>query len=157
MKDRPVFRHSVFALTLLQGLAGITAAALPQIGEAAAQEPLVPSGYTAGRAGHLANVQGKVLLNRGQGFQPVRGDVDVSPGDRVRAVGGSAEIVYWNGTIVPVQNGQMVVVLSNDPAGAAWLGEVPAPILIGGAALVSIGVGVAVLESQSSTTNPASP
>jgi hypothetical protein len=116
------------------------------------------AGQAIGQAGHLANVQGKVLLNRGQGFQPVTGDVDVLPGDRVRAVDGSAEIVYSNGTTVLVQSGQMVVVLSTPPAGAGWLGEVPTPVLIaGGAALVGIGVGVVVLDSHSSKSNPASP
>jgi hypothetical protein len=161
MKDWPVFRYSILALTLLQAVAGIAAAAPPQTGEPSAPEAAVTpgrTGQTIGQAGHLANVQGKVLLNRGQGFQPVTGDVDVLPGDRVRAVDGSAEIVYSNGTTVLVQSGQMVVVLSVPPPGAGWLGEVPTPVLIGGGAtLVGIGVGVVVLDSHSSKSNPASP
>jgi hypothetical protein len=156
-----MFRHSIFALALLQALGVIAAAAPPQAGEATAPEPPVISGrpgQTVGRAGHLANVHGNVLLNRGQGFQPVTGDVDVAPGDRVRAVDGSAEIVYWNGSTVLVEKGQTVVVLSDSPPGTAWFDEVPTPVLIGGGAtLIGIGVAVIVLDSHSSQSNPASP
>ncbi len=121
-------------------------------------EPAVaetPAEPTNTPVGHLANVRGVVLVNMGLGFQPVSGDTPILPGYRVQAVTGSADIVYDNGTTVPVTSGQVALVLSSSPAG-----EVPsasgfsAPILIGG---VAGAAGLAVALSNVQSAHPASP
>src|SRR6516164_488956 len=71
---------------------------------------------TGAEAARLANVQGSVIVNRGDGFQPAQGGTVIAPGDRVRVNQGSAEIVYDNGCVVKVGSGQMVAVLYTPPA-----------------------------------------
>lgn len=60
------------------------------------------------QAAYLSDIQGAVLVNN----QPAKGDTQVSPGDRVKALTGSVKVVYNNGAVVPVTAGQTVVVLS---------------------------------------------
>jgi hypothetical protein len=71
---------------------------------------------TSAQAALLSNVQGSVIVNRGDGFQPAQGGTSIAPGDRVRVIAGSAEIVYENGCVVKLGQGQMVAVLNTPPA-----------------------------------------
>jgi hypothetical protein len=71
---------------------------------------------TGAEAAVLSNVQGSVIVNRGDGFQPAQGGTSIAPGDRVRVVAGSAEILYENGCVVKIGQGQMVAVLHTPPA-----------------------------------------
>lgn len=111
------------------------------------------------QAAYLSDVQGAVLVNN----QAVTTSVEVAPGDRVKVVSGSVNIVYSNGAIVPVAPGQTLVVLANPPgapapATAADSGEsnVWQPALyVGGGLAVAAGVGLALELSQNS--KPASP
>ncbi len=114
------------------------------------------------QAAHLANVTGTVLINRGDGFRPIAGGVEVSPGDRIRAGAGSADIVYDNGCAAPVGPGEVVVVLLTPPAckGArdgfsAFAGPSPETLIIGGLTIAG-GAGLAVALSEG-TSHPASP
>ena len=59
-------------------------------------------------AAHLSDMQGAVFVNN----RAVSANIEVSPGDRVKAVSGSAKIVYDNGTVVQVRTGQLVLVLA---------------------------------------------
>ena len=71
---------------------------------------------TGAQAALLTNVQGAVTVNRGYGYGPAGTGGVITPGDRVRAPEGSADIVYDNGCIVRVDPGQTVIVLSPPPA-----------------------------------------
>jgi hypothetical protein len=115
-----------------------------------------PQAETVTPVGHLANVRGVVLVNMGLGFQPVTGDTPVSPGYRVRAVEGSADIVYDGGATVPVGNGEMALVLTSAPAVGATVAGDPTPYLAGVGAVGAVGLGVAI-ETQLAKTKPASP
>ena len=66
-------------------------------------------------AAQLSNVQGTVQIDKGEGFQPASPDSVLEPGDRVKAVQGTAGILYEDGTMVAVAAGQTVAVLSNPP------------------------------------------
>ncbi|MFZ1109166.1 MAG: hypothetical protein WAN43_12600 [Rhodomicrobium sp.] len=117
---------------------------------------------TSAEAAMLANVEGSVSVNRGDGFRPTDGG-SVVPGDRIRTGAGSASIVYENGCSTRIGPNQTVVVLSSPPGCNAGLkdGEVaPAsfgvpPILLGGL-VVGGAVGLAVALSDNHN-NPHSP
>ncbi|MFT4079541.1 hypothetical protein [Rhodomicrobium sp.] len=107
---------------------------------------------TAAQATILTNIQGSVMVDRGGGFQPVSVTSPVVAGDRVRAVSGSADIVYDSGMIQKVAQSQTVAVLSNgQPAGGvpgqgSFSSNLP---LIGATLGVGIGVGVALATNDS--------
>jgi hypothetical protein len=136
-------------------------------------------------AGVLSNVSGMILVNRGDGYAPLKSDRGVKKGDRIMArAGGRGRLLYTNGCTVGVQPGKVVTVgvapncdhYSADDKlyTAADLPEPhPAPpppppaftpdptgigtwpIIVGGLVVVGAGVGIAV-ASQSSNS-PASP
>lgn len=109
---------------------------------------------TAVQAAQL-NVEGTVLVNKGDGFRPVPSGTEVNAGDRVRVVQGSARIVYANCYAVSLQTGQMALVLSNPPAGncgllstGGSLKDVPVDntyLFVGGALAVGGGIGLTLL------------
>jgi len=116
--------------------------------------PENPSPQQGEKLVRLVNVSGEVLVNSGQGFSRVTGETEVGPGDRVRAVAGSANIVYPNGTVVPVQNGEAVLVQSDAPASTPWFAGEAEPLLIVGA----VAAGAAgIIETTSHKSQPASP
>ncbi|MBT3070326.1 hypothetical protein KKP04_05530 [Rhodomicrobium sp. Az07] len=106
---------------------------------------------TSAHATVLTNIQGSVMVDRGSGFQPVSVTSPVVAGDRVRAIGGSADIVYNDGLVQKVQS-QTVAVLSRGGAGSGpdeqggFSGDLP---LIGAALGVGIGAGVALATNDS--------
>jgi hypothetical protein len=80
--------------------------------------PLIVTGAEAARL----SIQGSVIVDRGDGFQPVQGEsagyawvVPVAPGDRIRVNSGFAEIAYDNGCVVKIGPGQMAAVLYTPP------------------------------------------
>jgi hypothetical protein len=111
---------------------------------------------TYAEAARLTNVQGSVIVNRGDGFQPAQGGAPVAPGDRVRVNEGSAEILYENGCAVRVGPGQMVAVLYTPPAckgtsteSASGLKDGPSSssmtyVYIGGGILLAAGAGAGI-------------
>jgi hypothetical protein len=112
---------------------------------------------TNAAAATLSNVEGKVSVNRGGGFQPASTGTALSSGDRVRASSsGSANIVYENGCSTRVGPSQVAVVLATPPAcqGASLVGYAPAGFdpgadtLIVGGLIVGAGVGIAVAASN---------
>ena len=129
----------------------------------------------------LANVEGTVSVNRGDGFQPASAGTALSSGDRVRVgSGGSVNIVYGNGCSTRVGPSQVAVVLATPPScqgarlkdgglvvGAGvgigdGLKDGPAAgigteTLIAGGLVVGAGVGIAVALSNDNNNNQVSP
>ncbi len=124
---------------------------------------------TAAHAAMLANLEGSVSVNRGDGFQPVSAGTTVAPGDRIKTGKGSAvNVVYENGYSVPVGPNQVRTVQYAPPsakdapggapesagagafAGGAF-GGIAAPIIVGG--VVAGAVTAGVVSSSSSSSN----
>ena len=123
---------------------------------------------TAASAASFEVVSGEGAMNRGLGFQPVTGSVQVSPGATLHApAGSSAYVVYDNGCRVRVAPGSFTQVKKQAPCGPSSRdlpaeGSVPTqlfgtnqdgssnlgPIAIGAAALALIVIPVAVLSGR---------
>lgn len=77
---------------------------------------------TSVSAATLQVTQGAVQINRGQGFEPITGSTTVNPGDIVTVQpGGTAHVIYPDGSIQSVQPGSVAMVGpgSTAPATAA--------------------------------------
>jgi hypothetical protein len=113
---------------------------------------------TSAFATHLSEVQGTALVNK----KAAGANTELHPGDRVKAVSGSAKIIYDNGAVVKVASGRTVVVLSNPPeiphvgteAGAL---DSPDFGYIAAGAAVAGGAGLAILLSSQHNGQPLSP
>jgi hypothetical protein len=63
---------------------------------------------------------GQVLINRGEGYKMVAGQVQGGPGDTIVAnPGGSAQIVYPDGCVVDVMPGSVAVISAQSPCSAS--------------------------------------
>lgn len=114
------------------------------------------------QAAMLANIEGAVTVNRGNGFQPIVAGGQLAPGDRVSVGAGSADIVYENGCSQKIAANQVVAVLASSPpcTGGGIKDSADAdpginPLLVGGL-VVGGAVGLAVALSQNHDT-PHSP
>jgi hypothetical protein len=67
------------------------------------------------RSAELTNVNGQVFVNKGFGYEPVGSSLQVSPGDRIRTREGGAQIVYKNGYVQTIEQGQIGLILANPP------------------------------------------
>jgi hypothetical protein len=73
-------------------------------------------------AATLVSVTGKVLINRGDGFQQATSGIEAKAGDRLMAdAGGSAKLVYPGGCQVKVTPGKVVSVGKQLPCTAPSL------------------------------------
>ena len=74
-------------------------------------------------AASVQSVNGKILINRGEGFQPVTEGAQANAGDRLMAeAGGSAKLVYPGGCQVRVAPGTVLRVGEQPPCTApSWL------------------------------------
>ena len=75
-------------------------------------------------------MKGKILINRGEGFQPVTKGAQANAGDRLMAdAGGSAKVVYPGGCQVRVIPGTVVSVGKQPPCTAPYMSDLiePAP------------------------------
>jgi hypothetical protein len=115
----------------------------------------------------LANVEGAVSVNRGDGYRPAGGGAGLAPGDRVRTAAGSADIVYENGCSLRIGPDQTVAVLSSPPpcnggsmkdsgGEPAALGVFGAPPLLLGGLVVGGAVGLTLVLTNNNNT-PYSP
>jgi len=113
---------------------------------------------TSAEAAQLADIQGTVLLNRGNGFERVLGSVPLQPGDRVMATGGgSARIVYSPACTTVVSSGTAVIIRSDPPCnGGTVLRSDGSALVIGGLVAGGVAAGVIAL-SGSGSSGPASP
>jgi hypothetical protein len=105
------------------------------------------------QAATLANIEGAVFVDHGDGFRPVVAGSELAPGDRVWADAGSANIVYNNGCSSRVGSNQTVAVLASAPAcdggslkNASDMAPIDVdPVLVGGAAAAgAVGLAVAL-------------
>ena len=81
-------------------------------------------------AATVQSVKGKILINRGEGFQPVTEGAQANAGDRLMAdAGGSAKVVYPGGCQVRVIPGTVVSVGKQPPCTAPYMSDLiePAP------------------------------
>lgn len=111
--------------------------------------------------------QGQLLINRGQGFQPVTGPVDANPGDQIMVdPGGSAQLVYGDGCNVAVKAGEVTVVTAQSPCVNPYAQQEPTPpppdagnaALAWGLGLAGAGaLGWGIYEATKSTPGPTSP
>ena len=102
---------------------------LPALIVQAAASALLAAGC---QAAVLANIDGLVQVNHGDGFKPASINTALVAGDRVRVSTGSADVLYENGCPAKVRANQTVVVLSTPPACTAGglkdgVTAVPAP------------------------------
>jgi hypothetical protein len=110
-------------------------------------------------AATLGAIQGNVLVNRGGGYETVRGAMNLKPGDTVMAqAGGSAQIVYPDGCVVPVEVGAVVAVGEASPClnlGRLELPEIPKEFLIGVGAVGAV-AGATIIWEGSDNDEPVS-
>jgi hypothetical protein len=78
----------------------------------------------------------------------------VDPGDRIRVVEGSADIVYENGALVTVQPGQTAVVLANAPAATGMTFDISDTAFVAGGLLIGAGAGLAIALSKNGPASP---
>src|SRR5262245_52430964 len=101
---------------------------------------------------------GRGLLNRGDGYRIVGGEMLGAPGATVVVQpGGSGQIVYPDGCVVDVKPPTVVTVELSSPCADSPhnLGDLSERTFALGVVVVGVGVGVAVLLSQKD--NSASP
>jgi hypothetical protein len=105
--------------------------------------------------------EGQVSINRGSGFQPVKGVVQANVGDSVMASpNGSARIVYSDDCSIPVVPGAVITIAAESPcksfAQATPPTQSPDPgAFVVGAVVLGAGIGGAVAATSSSQTPPA--
>jgi hypothetical protein len=116
-------------------------------------------------------VQGNCYISHGQGFQPVKGEVNAGPGDTVMVTsGGMAEIVYSEGCKIDVVPGAVMTIAAASPCGPPSQPVVQGPPPDDGwaigttAALATAALGVAIYAIEKKTSGncgcgstPASP
>jgi hypothetical protein len=98
------------------------------------------------QAAVLTNVQGIVSVNHGNGYIPAVTGAGISPGDRIRAGEGSAEIAYDNGYVQRVGPGETGVVLSSPPAADCCRQDLM--FLVGAGLFIAGGTAAAVTVSE---------
>ena len=75
-------------------------------------------------AATVDSVKGKVLINRGDGFQPATSGTNANAGDLLMAnAGGSAKLIYPGGCQVSIIPGRVVSVGKQPPCTAPVLGR----------------------------------
>jgi hypothetical protein len=115
--------------------------------------------FTAAHATVLTNIQGSVMVDRGSGFQSVSATSPVAAGDRVRAVGGSADIVYDDGIVQKVAQSQTVAVLSKGRPDVPFVGAeggLAGNLPVIGATLGVVGIAAGVGMAMSDSGNDSS-
>ena len=106
-------------------------------------------------AATLEPAQGDLVINQGQGFQPVNSRVDANVGDSVMVgPGGSASVVYSDGCTVNVQPGAVTTIAPISPCASGSYAAAADPYdpwattaLVLGAGALAVG-GVALAERK---------
>lgn len=103
---------------------------------------------TLAQAITVESIQGRVAINRGNGFQPLTATTNGNSGDRVMAnPNSSAEIVYDNGCREKVEPGQVVTIKVEPPCA----GLVPPNYFVTGAIVTGVVVtGIILLNKPAS-------
>lgn len=117
------------------------------------------------QAATLTTLQGTVLLNRGGGYQPTTGSVEVKAGDSILVnLGGLAQLSYDDCATYEIKPGDVMYVSEKEAVqcaagvleGAAGLGGLGANGLVIGGLAVAVGVGI-VAGVSSGSDSPSSP
>jgi hypothetical protein len=117
---------------------------------------------TNAEAAFLANVEGVVSINHGDGYRPAGSGAALVAGDRVRTIEGSTDLLYENGCSLRIGPHQTVAVMLSPPPckGAEEISSSTdygvSPLVLGGLVVVGGGVGLAVALSNDVHT-PVSP
>jgi len=108
---------------------------------------------------------GQVLINRGQGYQPVTGPIEANPGDSLMVpAGGAATVLYPDGCSANVRPGDVVSIGTVSPCVNPYTQQDPTPTqhtdfptwaALGLGVAAAAGVGVGIYEISKSS--PASP
>jgi hypothetical protein len=131
---------------------------------------------SAASAATVESIKGRILLNRGDGFQVLAAPTTANPGDTVMASpGGDAKLRYSDGCVIDIRPGAILSVGTKSPCTAPYLAgleEAPAhekgfltqlaPFAIGAGAIVGIACasGAEFCEEEHHhrhVTKPASP
>jgi hypothetical protein len=115
----------------------------------------------------VLQLQGLASVDNGAGFMPATNNMQLNPGDRIRAKEGCALIVYHSGYQSKVCNGQMAVVVSDvpQPLTTGSLKDTPTYVaqepsdtgLLGAILLEGIGIGTALAVTNNENEQPHSP
>jgi hypothetical protein len=176
--ERPIFlmpasrsRRTMFRPTFLAGrrtswLGRLRASVSRYLLQCAAGFACVFAVFAAdAHAATLADINGLVFVNHGNGFLSAPDGAALAPGDRIRTDEGSANIVYENGCSSKIGPHQVVVVLWTPPTcnegglkdgAAATPDGFPTGALVLGGLIGGGAVGLAVALS-SNETRPNSP
>jgi hypothetical protein len=115
---------------------------------------------SAAGAATVDDIQGRILVDRGDGFKRISGPIGARPGTRVMAnPGGSATIIYDNGCRELVEPGAVVTVKREGPCQVGGVSPyVAGAVVIGGGAALAIGLSNRSSRTSSSQADrPASP
>jgi hypothetical protein len=130
---------------------------------------------SAAAAATVDSIKGRILLNRGDGFEVLAAPAEAKPGDRIMAsTGGSAKLLYADGCEVDVRPGAVVTVGTKSPCTAPYLAgleEAPVheqgflaqldPFVIGSGVIVGVacasGAEICEEHHRRRVTKPASP
>ena len=98
-------------------------------------------------AATLNGIVGGIFVSQGAGYQAARAPVHLKPGDSVLAnPGSSAQVVFDDGCVVPIQPGMVFAVGETSPCIASAVPPA-SPVnwpLVAGAIVVAGGVGIAI-------------
>jgi hypothetical protein len=119
--------------------------------------------FSSAEAAMLTNIQGAVSVDQGNGFKPVNAATELAAGTRIRAGGGSADLVYGNGCSVRVASGEVVAVQYTPPTcytggglkdgGPVAVEPGPDYYALGGVAIAGAAI-IAIAASQTSSASP---
>lgn len=107
--------------------------------------------------------QGSLVINQGEGFQPVNGRIDANVGDSVMvAPGGTATVTYADGCTVDVQPGAVTTIAPISPCASGSNAQATdfnwGAVALGAGAATAMGFGIyEATKSTSSGTAPTSP
>jgi hypothetical protein len=101
---------------------------------------------SAASAATVDSIKGRILLNRGDGFQVLAAPTMANSGDKVMAnPGGSAKLRYADGCVIDIRPGTVVSVGEKSPCTAPYLGGLEGPVVQPGPPYFLIGAGIAAV------------
>jgi hypothetical protein len=115
---------------------------------------IIASAMASGaNAAHLSDIEGAVFVNN----KPIDASIEVTQGDRIKTLKGSATLVYSNGASVRIKPGHMLVVLENPPEQMSMKDGVLPPADSSAEAALVVAGGVALTLGLTELGRPVSP
>ena len=101
---------------------------------------------SAASAATVDSIEGRILLNRGDGFQVLAAPTTANPGDKVMAsAGGNAKLRYADGCVIDIRPGAVVSIGEKSPCTAPYLGGLEGPVVQPGPPFLLVGAGIAAV------------